>query len=356
MLLGILVFLVAASACDSMQSLFMAQWIDDMQAGLPANGPGMWKYAAAGLLVVVTFGVSFLFQMFASLRASKHLHSEVLARVLGSTVSWFDTTPVGRIQNRFSADFQTVDRSLMGSFYGFARSCLGPLQTVFAFAVSTPQLLPIMPLLCLVSQRIGLVYLRSAREMKRLGSIHRSPVYEYFTESLQGLETIRAFRGGAHAEAHIGNLVDRSTRCQAAQLFASRWLGVRLEMFGAAVTGVVAVSLVTALRGDISPALAGFVMQYSGMLTSAISAIIQTYSQLEIAMNSMERVTEYCELEQAPRGVPVPFFFFRPLPPPRCFRSRASSSTAWAARRSPTPTSRATAGRTRAPSKRATSS
>ncbi|KAH8049429.1 ATPase [Aureococcus anophagefferens] len=60
-------------------------------------------------------------------------------------------------------------------------------------------------------------------------------------------------------------------------------------MFGAAVTGVVAVSLVTALRGDISPALAGFVMQYSGMLTSAISAIIQTYSQLEIAMNSMER-------------------------------------------------------------------
>ncbi|KAH8056786.1 ATPase [Aureococcus anophagefferens] len=260
MLLGILVFLVAASACDSMQSLFMAQWIDDMQAGLPANGPGMWKYAAAGLLVVVTFGVSFLFQMFASLRASKHLHSEVLARVLGSTVSWFDTTPVGRIQNRFSADFQTVDRSLMGSFYGFARSCLGPLQTVFAFAVSTPQLLPIMPLLCLVSQRIGLVYLRSAREMKRLGSIHRSPVYEYFTESLP-----------------------------AAQLFASRWLGVRLEMFGAAVTGVVAVSLVTALRGDISPALAGFVMQYSGMLTSAISAIIQTYSQLEIAMNSMER-------------------------------------------------------------------
>ncbi|KAH8049428.1 ATPase [Aureococcus anophagefferens] len=184
MLLGILVFLVAASACDSMQSLFMAQWIDDMQAGLPANGPGMWKYAAAGLLVVVTFGVSFLFQMFASLRASKHLHSEVLARVLGSTVSWFDTTPVGRIQNRFSADFQTVDRSLMGSFYGFARSCLGPVQTVFAFAVSTPQLLPIMPLLCLVSQRIGLVYLRSAREMKRLGSIHRSPVYEYFTESL----------------------------------------------------------------------------------------------------------------------------------------------------------------------------
>ncbi|EGB07540.1 hypothetical protein AURANDRAFT_119, partial [Aureococcus anophagefferens] len=302
MLLGILVFLVAASACDSMQSLFMAQWIDDMQAGLPANGPGMWKYAAAGLLVVVTFGVSFLFQMFASLRASKHLHSEVLARVLGSTVSWFDTTPVGRIQNRFSADFQTVDRSLMGSFYGFARSCLGPVQTVFAFAVSTPQLLPIMPLLCLVSQRIGLVYLRSAREMKRLGSIHRSPVYEYFTESLPGLETIRAFRGGAHAEAHIGNLVDRSTRCQAAQLFASRWLGVRLEMFGAAVTGVVAVSLVTALRGDISPALAGFVMQYSGMLTSAISAIIQTYSQLEIAMNSMERVTEYCELEQAPRG------------------------------------------------------
>jgi ABC-type transport system involved in cytochrome bd biosynthesis fused ATPase/permease subunit len=72
----------------------------------------------------------------------------------------------------------------------------------------------------------------------------------FLTESLQGLETIRAFRGGAHAEAHIGNLVDRSTRCQAAQLFASRWLGVRLEMFGAAVTGVVAVSLVTALRGD----------------------------------------------------------------------------------------------------------
>jgi ABC-type multidrug transport system fused ATPase/permease subunit len=61
--------------------------------------------------------------------------------------------------------------------------------------------------------------------------------------------------------------------------------------------------------GDISPALAGFVMQYSGMLTSAISAIIQTYSQLEIAMNSMERVTEYCELEQAPAASPSPSFF-----------------------------------------------
>ncbi len=45
-------------------------------------------------------------------KASKHLHHSMLMNILRSPMSFFDTTPIGRILNRFSRDVETVDNVL----------------------------------------------------------------------------------------------------------------------------------------------------------------------------------------------------------------------------------------------------
>ena len=123
------------------------------------------------------------------LNAARRLHHKMLWRLLKSPVSFFDQTPVGRIVNRFTSDFQTIDRQIADNFVGVARSLLDLASSFAMIIVVLPMfILWVAPMLFLYF-RVQKRYRKTARELKRLSSTARSPIFQHFNETINGLIT-----------------------------------------------------------------------------------------------------------------------------------------------------------------------
>ena len=126
-----------------------------------------------------------------SLRCSERLHDKMVVAILKAPVLLFDSNPVGRILNRFSKDVGCLDEILPNTFLTAIQNVLLVFASIIIPTVSNPWLLFIVvPFTVLVSY-ISKYYLKTSRELKRLESICRSPVFSHISETLNGLDTIR---------------------------------------------------------------------------------------------------------------------------------------------------------------------
>ena len=148
--------------------------------------------ATAGSLALTTFRV-FLF-FIVSLRSSQRLHDRMVKAILHTQPSFFDTNPTGRILNRFSRDIGTMDEQLPPIFISCIQDSLFTFSGVLVPAIANPWLLLIFFPTAVVFILLVRYYLKTSRELKRLESICRSPVFSHFSETMTGLETIRTRR------------------------------------------------------------------------------------------------------------------------------------------------------------------
>ena len=120
---------------------------------------------------------------------------------------------------------------------------------------------------------------------------------QHFTETLHGLSTIRAFSGAE--ERFIAQNLEKIDHANAAELYlwsAQRWLGFRLNCLGAAVSGLCGLYIFVA--GGVDAAIAGLVLNYATDFTSYVTGMITSLASMEMSMNSVERIGEFCELPQ----------------------------------------------------------
>jgi ABC-type multidrug transport system fused ATPase/permease subunit len=117
----------------------------------------------------------------------------MLLRLVRAPSRFFDTTPVGRILNRFTSDMNTVD----GTLHSSARSALGGVMTFiasFLFIVYViPQFAPFAVLIAWLYIRLSPPYVKTARDLRRLESVSISPAFSGFDELLRGITHVRAF-------------------------------------------------------------------------------------------------------------------------------------------------------------------
>ena len=155
-------------------------------------------YAAIGLMVaLMTFVRTVLMSLFC-LRASRALHDQLVRRVMRAPLSFFDTTPLGRIVSRFSKDLFSIDSELMG-FADFFLFMIATLAFTLAIvAIATPLFLVAAPPLLGIYVYFVQTYRKVSRETKRLESLARSPVFAHYSESLGGTATIREPQPDVH--------------------------------------------------------------------------------------------------------------------------------------------------------------
>ncbi|CAM9003410.1 unnamed protein product [Rhodiola kirilowii] len=172
--------------------------------------------------------------------------------------------------------------------------------------VSTASLWAILPLLILFYSAY-LYYQSSAREVKRLDSITRSPVYAQFGEALNGLSTIRAYKAYDRMADINGKAMDNNIRYTLVNMGANRWLGIRLETLGGLMIWLTATFAVLQNgRAENQAAFAstmGLLLSYALNITSLLTAVLRLASIAENSLNAVERVGTYIELPSEAPGV-----------------------------------------------------
>jgi ATP-binding cassette, subfamily C (CFTR/MRP), member 1 len=233
-------------------------------------------------------------------QASKVMLRRAMVRVLRAPMSFFDTTPLGRIINRFGKDIDVMDNNLADSmrmyfltlgmiiavfaliiayFYYFAVA-LGPLFIVFLFATR--------------------YYRSSAREIKRNEALLRSHVFSRFSESVAGLSTIRAYQLQDRFSQTLRQAIDDMDSAYFLTFSNQRWLSMRLDLIGNCLVFTTGILVVTS-RFDVSPSTAGLVLSYILSIVQMLQFTVRQLAEVENNMISTERIHYYgSHLEQEP--------------------------------------------------------
>ncbi|XP_023251137.1 multidrug resistance-associated protein 4-like, partial [Seriola lalandi dorsalis] len=180
--------------------------------------------------VAVVFGYARSLVIFHGLvRSAQKLHNHMFSAVLRTPVAFFDANPIGRILNRFSKDISQMDSMLPITFVDFYQLFLQNVGVVAVAASVIPLILiPVVPLL-FIFLYLRRFYLSTSRDVKRLESTTRSPVFSHLSSSLQGLWTIRAFRAEERLRKSFDAHQDLHSEAWFLFLMTSRWFALRLD-------------------------------------------------------------------------------------------------------------------------------
>ncbi|KAK6910984.1 hypothetical protein I203_105019 [Kwoniella mangroviensis CBS 8507] len=251
-----------------------------------------WGISACYVLAVAgRVGITF----FGALTASQSLYSKLVRRILGAKMRFFDSTPSGRIMNRLSKDMSSIDQEAGEILMYFANSCLSAAAILVVVTVSTPAFLVALVLIVLAYWLLGSLYVTTNREIKRIDSVTRSPIFISFSEVLVGMSTIRSYGDSARFMRKLFHEIDQNTRCFWYLWQINRLLNNFSNFIGAFVTIFAAVF---ALRNPKMDAGAvGLSITYALSFTEYVLWVVRLYAASEMSMNSVERVGEYLELE-----------------------------------------------------------
>lgn len=264
-----------------------------------------------GIYVAISVGswligtVRYFTVFVASIKGSQVMFERLTNTILRAPLRFLDTTPVGRISNRFTADFNMID-SRMASDLGFMLHCaISVLSVIIAGMFVSPLMLLFAFSLLVVAGWFAKRFLRGAREVKRLESNAKSPIFEQFGSVLTGIGTIRAF---SRSEAYVERMyqkINTHASCYWHIYLFSRWMSFRANMAGALFTFATAALIVSLVGIDAS--LAGFVLSFSLDLADAVIWALRQYANVELNFNAVERVIDYSKLEkETQEGQDVP--------------------------------------------------
>ncbi|KAA0191897.1 Multidrug resistance-associated protein 1 [Fasciolopsis buskii] len=276
----------------------------DLDAVFTQRNYRLAVYGALGFIHVITSLSSILVFALGHLGCVKKLHVLLLNGILHAPAGFFDSVPAGRIINRFSQDVATVDVALVASMRSALMTLLQCFLTLcIACAVSPWGILPIfcLTLLYLFLQNI---YVCNSRQLKRIESVSRSPIFSHFSETLNGVNCIRAY-GLTEQYAQINdNRLDENNSAVYSSNLAQRWLAILLESVGNFVVLFVALFAVSA-RGHMSAGFTGLVISYALNLNQSLNWLVRMMADLENDIVCVERIDEYSRIEQeAPWEIP----------------------------------------------------
>lgn len=258
-------------------------------------------YATLGLLNSIgTFLVTLLLAV-GAIRAARLFHTNMIDRVLRAPMSFFDTTPMGRIVNRFSKDIYVIDETIPRSLRSFMSTFMQVVSIIVVISISTPIFMAAILPLGILYYYIQKFYVPTSRQLKRLESVSRSPIYAHFSETLAGVASIRAYRREADFIHENEVKVDTNLEAYYPSICSNRWLALRLEFLGNCIIFFAALFAVIQ-RGSINGGVVGLSLSYAMSVTQTLNWMVRMSSQLETDIVGVERAEEYCtlDMEQPP--------------------------------------------------------
>ena len=305
----IMVFYVLTYIASGGTSVWLAYWSNQNVAHMNTSNPNITAdpqlplylgvYALLGLIQGIFTLASAYFFAIGAIYASRDLHKLLLLNIVRLPMSFFDKTPIGRIMNRFSKDIYFIDETIPRSIRSFLGTFFSVLMTIIIISYATPLFLIVVIPMIIFYMFVQRFYVCTSRQLKRIESITRSPVYSHFQESLSGVSTIRGYKKQDSFIQENEDRVDRNQEVYYPSICANRWLAIRLEFVGHFVVFFAAIfAVVSRQMGITNAGLIGLSISYALSITSVLNWLVRMTSELEANIVSVERVKEYAELKR----------------------------------------------------------
>uniref|UniRef100_A0A670ZSQ6 ABC-type glutathione-S-conjugate transporter n=1 Tax=Pseudonaja textilis TaxID=8673 RepID=A0A670ZSQ6_PSETE len=250
---------------------------------------GIYGTLGASLFLLIATGLT----SFGAIRASRVMHEQLLSNILRVPMSFFDSTPTGRIMNRFAKDIFTVDETIPISLRSWMSCFFMILSTLVIICIATPYFAIITLLLGILYYFILQFYVATSRQLRRLDSVTRSPIYSHFGETVSGLSVIRAFGHQERFLQHNEKIVDVNQKSVYSWLVSNRWLAVRLELVGN-LTVFFAALLAVFVKNSLNSGIVGLSIS---SITQTLNWLVRMTSELETNIVAIERLNEYTEIK-----------------------------------------------------------
>uniref|UniRef100_A0A671T7U8 ATP-binding cassette, sub-family C (CFTR/MRP), member 2 n=1 Tax=Sinocyclocheilus anshuiensis TaxID=1608454 RepID=A0A671T7U8_9TELE len=284
------------------QNVWLSDWTDDSVEYFNTTYPNHIRDTRIG--VFGALGVAQGFLVFlgtilladGSISASRTLHTSLLSNILKVPMMFFDTTPSGRIVNRFAKDIFTVDEMIPMSFRSWILCLLGVLGTLFVICLATPIFTAVVVPMAVIYYFVQRFYVATSRQLRRLDSVSRSPIYSHFGETVSGLSVIRAYGHQQRFLKQNEDTIDQNLKSVYPWIVSNRWLAMRLESLGNLVVFFSALFAVIS-RDSLNSGLVGLSISYALNVTQTLNWLVRMTSELETNIVAVERVREYVEIK-----------------------------------------------------------
>nr|QEY08337.1 ATP-binding cassette sub-family C member 4b [Crocus sativus] len=281
-------------------SLSSDYWLsyETSEANVSSFRPSLFigVYATIAVVSIIFSIARSYFITYLGLMTAQIYFKQILDSILHAPMSFFDTTPSGRILTRASSDQSMIDLFLP-FFVGLVVSMyISLLGIVFIICqVAWPTIVAIIPLLWL-NFRYKAYYLGTSRELTRLEGITKAPVIHHFSESILGVTTIRCFRKEERFTQENLRRLNSSVRMDFHNMGSNEWLGFRLELVGCFILSISALMMVMLPSNFIQPEMVGLSLSYGLSLNGMMFFTIWLSCLLENRMVSVERIKQFINI------------------------------------------------------------
>ncbi|XP_055891763.1 multidrug resistance-associated protein 1-like [Biomphalaria glabrata] len=225
-----------------------------------------------------------------ALDAANRLHNQLLHNILRAPMSFFDTTPTGRIISRFSKDILSID-GLGGCLEEYLRCSGAVLMQLSVLLYLNPRVIPFVLLITCIFLYLQHLFSKTARKLRHYRNQNSSPIIDFFKETIHGLSTIRAFGAQQRFVSRMHTVIENHLKFDVWEMFVGIWFDNHITVMSYVV--VLACGLIIVCTGHITPAEAGLILMYSSEFVYSLGWYMthSTYTEQELV--SLERVLEY---------------------------------------------------------------
>ncbi|XP_044308124.1 ATP-binding cassette sub-family C member 9 isoform X2 [Varanus komodoensis] len=280
---------------------WLAQWTskNESQALCPAEEPTgkscnvavFTTLSGAGIVLCL---VTSLTVEWMGLTAAKNLHHDLLNKIILGPIRFFDTTPLGLILNRFSADTNIIDQHIPPTLESLSRSTLLCLSAIGMISYATPVFLLALVPLGIAFYFIQKYFRVASRDLQELDDSTQLPLLCHFSETAEGLTTIRAFRHEPRFKQRMLELTDTNNIAYLFLSAANRWLEVRTDYLGAFI---VLIAAVAAISEKSTSGLVGLGLLYALTITNYLNWVVRNLADLEVQMGAVRKVNSFLSME-----------------------------------------------------------
>lgn len=291
-MIPLLIMLIAATTFMGIfSSVWLSYWTEDKFKNRSTSFyMGMYSFFVFGDFIFMA--ILFTLICHIGVMASKRLNLKAVHRILHTPMSYLDTTPMGRILNRFTKDTDSLDHEITDNLRLFLFQIGQVIGVCVMCIVYLPWFAIAIPFILLALIIITDHYQSSGREIRRLEAIQRSHVYNNINEVLGGMETIKNFKSEARFLAKSDYLIDKMNEASFLYIAVQIWVAIFLDMVATAFALIITLLCVTRAF-PIGPGSVGVLLSYVLQLPSLINNVLRAFTQCENDMNSAERLVEY---------------------------------------------------------------